>query len=448
MLIDLVRASAARAPDHPAVVAATGSTTYGTLLRNAELVATALHRDGVERFGYRVDDPALAVAVLVAASAAGAEPCVYPASADGTATAALAERLGHDRVLDGDDVARWLGAEPAGLAPAPAPATRGPLLVLTTGTTGQPKAARHDWGRLLAGVRHRAPSPDHRWLLAYNLNQFAGIQVLLHVLASGATVVVPPSIQPRAAVETMVQHGVTHASATPTFWRYVVGALDARVAAAIPLRQITLGGEAVPGPLLDRLATLFPGARISQIYASTEFGSGVSVTDGRSGLPLSVLDRTPDQDVQYRIVDGQLEARSNVGMLGYLGTDDRGDNWRPTGDLVQVIDDRIVFAGRLGDVINVGGVKVHPLPIEEAVAAVPGVAMARAYGRPNPVSGHIVAVDVVPQAGMDVEVVEDAIRAACSRLPLAARPRRIRFVDDIEIRGGKLVRQEVEPDAG
>src|SRR5947199_115520 len=83
----------------------------------------------------------------------------------------------------------------------------------------------------------------------------------------------PPSRQPRDALATMREHEVTHVSGIPTFWRMIVGLLDERSAARLPLRQITLGGEIVPGPLLERLEQLFPAARISQVYAGTEFGT-------------------------------------------------------------------------------------------------------------------------------------------------------------------------------
>ena len=39
-----------------------------------------------------------------------------------------------------------------------------------------------------------------RWLLAYNLNQFAGLQIVLYTLANRATLVVPTSNQPREAL--------------------------------------------------------------------------------------------------------------------------------------------------------------------------------------------------------------------------------------------------------
>jgi acyl-coenzyme A synthetase/AMP-(fatty) acid ligase len=107
--------------------------------------------------------------------------------------------------------------------------------------------------------------------------------------------------------------------------------------------------------------------------------------------------------------------------------------------------DRIRFVGRTSDRINVGGVKVHPLPVEEAVGAVAGVQVARAYGRPNPVTGQILALDVVPRPGVDTEVLEDEIRAACEALPPAGQPRLIRFVDDLAVSGGKIVRRVEDP---
>jgi acyl-CoA synthetase (AMP-forming)/AMP-acid ligase II len=217
--------------------------------------------------------------------------------------------------------------------------------------------------------------------------------------------------------------------------------LDDATVRSLALEQITLGGEAVPGPLLEELRRLFPAARISQVYASAEAGSSVSVRDGRSGLPLSVLERGDSANVQFRIVDGELHARSRVGMLGYAGQDDEGDDWRPTGDLVEIEGDRIYFVGRRSEIINVGGVKVQPLRIEEIVSGIDGVALAHVYGRANPVTGQIVAVDVVAQPGADTDDLKERIRAACASLPPAAQPRRIKFVETVELRESKILRR-------
>jgi acyl-CoA synthetase (AMP-forming)/AMP-acid ligase II len=268
--------------------------------------------------------------------------------------------------------------------------------------------------------------------------------MLLHTLANGGTLVSPASNRPVDALEAMNDFEVTHASGTPTFWRLLVGMLDETSANQLRLRQITLGGEPSPEDLLIRLRSLFPEARISHVYAGSEFGSVVSVSDGKSGLPLSVLAREGDSGPRLRIVDGELQVRSASAMLGYFGAEDREDEWWPTGDLVEVREDRVHFVGRATDAINVGGAKVNPLPIEEVVARVKDVTLARVYGRSNPVTGQIVALDVVPEDGSDPEIVEREIRAACESLPAASRPRRIRFVDSIELRGHKMLRRDSE----
>ena len=167
----------------------------------------------------------------------------------------------------------------------------------------------------------------------------------------------------------------------------------------------------------------------------------MSVRDDRIGLPVDVLERGDDAEVQFKIVDGELHARSRVGMLGYHGDDADPDGWRPTGDMVEVVGDRILFAGRTTEVINVGGVKVHPLRVEEVVAPVPGVELVRASGRKNALSGQIVVLEVVAKPGLDEDELEDAIRDACRVLPEAARPRRVKFVESLAVIEHKISRR-------
>ena len=435
MLIELLREGAAARPDAPLVIADAGTTSYAATLHRAEALARGLQQAGIERFGVRVDDTAALLALLCASSAIGAEACVYPSAAD---PAALAGRFAHDHVLtDADLGALAIEGDPLQVAPATAP-----VLILTTGTTGEPKGARHDWGRLVGATRGRSPLPGARWLLAYNPNQFAGIQVFLHVLATQGTLVVGASNQPRDALRAMREHQVTHVSATPTFWRFLTALIDEPAATDLDLQQITLGGEAVPAATLADLQRLFPQARVSQIYASTEFGSTVSVRDSDNGLPLSALERDESAPVQLRIVEGELQARSSVGMLGYYGQPELDDGWRPTGDLVEVRGDRVHFVGRTSEVINVGGVKVHPLPTEEIIRSVDGVELAYVYGRKNAMTGQLVMADVVARPGVDEEALEDAIREACEVLPAAAHPRRIRFVEHLEVKENKIARRQ------
>ncbi|MGH8961050.1 MAG: AMP-binding protein [Jatrophihabitantaceae bacterium] len=444
-MIELLRRATAEDPDHAAVVIDEGTTTYTELTATAETFAACLVQRGIERFAILDHDAATVVALLAAASLAGAEACQYPPTDDPDEIADLATRFDHDVIVTSrPGVTNAIApAELHGGGPAPdRPPPARPHLILTTGTTGTPRGVRHDWNRVLRSTARIAPAPGQRWLLAYGLHQFAGLQLLVHVLAAGATLVAPAPRRPREGLAAMRAHHVSHASATPTYWRFLLAELRAGGGAVPELEQITLGGEAIPAPLLGELSTTFPAARISQVYAASEFGSSGSQRDGRNGLSLDVLDRDEDADIAMKVVEGELWVRSRVGMLGYYGEDPVDpDAWRATGDLVEVADDRILFRGRTSEIINVGGVKVHPLPIEERVGAVAGVDLARVHGRPSALTGAIVAVEVVAAPGADTDAVDAAIREACADLAPAARPRSIRFVDSVSTAGGKIVRR-------
>jgi acyl-CoA synthetase (AMP-forming)/AMP-acid ligase II len=446
-VLELLRAAAERAPTQPLVVSQRGVFTYGAALADAERIAAGLRERGLTRIGAVVSDAEEVVALLAAAALAGAEVCGYPLEEPAQVLEALADRFDHAVLVAGRDGANTPSARRLDLADLRSVGSRSgvssdaTVMILTTGTTGDRRGAIHRWARLTPNSQLPHGDSTARWLLAYNLNQFAGIAILLHVLASGATLVQPAAQRAREGIAAVREHGVTHVSATPTFWRGILRELGDGEP-GFTLKQITLGGEAVPERLLDELRSRFPGARVSQIYAATEFGQSGSVRDGLPGLPESVLHRPDDAPVQLRVEDGELHVRSRVGMVGYYGeppTDP--DAWRPTGDLVEVRDGRLLFVGRTSEVINVGGVKVHPGPVERAVESVPSVLAACAYGRPNALTGQIVALEVVLAEGADRDAADAAIREACGVLSPAARPRSIRFVDELATKGQKVNRR-------
>ena len=319
----------------------------------------------------------------------------------------------------------------------------GEIRILTSGTTGEPKCARYSWADLFAQVNTSSQAQAARWLLAYRLNHFAGLQMLVHVLTHGSSLVLPESTKVAHALQAIKDYEVTHVSSTPTFWRYALATL-ARSDADLALTQITLGSEPVSAELLNQLQEAFPGARIVHVYASTEAGSCVSVSDMLPGLPVSILDRGEESPVQFRVVDDELYVRSQHGMRAYAGSDevlDRDEQgWLATGDLVTIEDGRIMFLGRRSETINVGGVKVHPLEVENRISALSEIELARAYGQENPVVGQIVAVDVVPVEGVSGDEAEKLIREVCTTLGRHARPRVINVVDALETNNLKIKR--------
>lgn len=421
-------------------------------LARCEQMARAVRELGSTRiYLYGAESVDLALTIF-AADAAGVELCILNRTMNANDVEALVRRLGRgvlltDVPLGIDGILELSLCE---LANAPAsPMDSGQakptsaIIILTTGTTGLPKAVRHGWESLLSGLSRQKSEPS-RWLLAYPLNHFAGIQVLLHVLSNRGTLIIPQSRDFDGIIRTLIDHEVDSVSGTPTFWRMIAGRLTTSQIDRLALRRITLGGEPSTADLLENLKSKFPTASITQVYATTELGTCFSVKDALPGFPVSYLRRQVG-NVRLRIVDGELYVASSAKMQGYMGdsavVESMGD-WLATGDLVEQSDDRVYFRGRRSEVINVGGVKVHPAKVEEAVLRIPGVSAARAYGRPNPISGQIVACDIELEQDAGEEAVRRAFQATCAaELNRYERPRQLNFVPRLERANEKLMRK-------
>ncbi len=442
----------ARYPERPFLLSSTTAFSYTDFFQYCRKLSNGLARLNGDRLACYMADSTDLVAVMLAAGMSGKSLLMLNRDLTQQQLPALLQRYNVD-VLISDLVPEVelpvtvLGAHRLRelITEEPLLETRdGEILILTSGTTGQPKCARYTWPDLFAQVSERPALEQERWLLAYRLNHFAGLQMLVHVLHNGSTLVLAESNRVPHALHAMQCHSVTHVSSTPTFWRYALATLP-ESGHDLGLRHITLGSEPVSASLLEQLQRVFPRARIVHIYASTEAGSCVSVSDMRPGLPISILQRQADADVQFRIVEDELYIRSAHGMKGYAGAGEIAardeDGWLATGDLVRIENDRILFKGRRSETINVGGVKVHPVEVEDVILALPGVKLARVFGQPNPVTGQIVAVDVVINIDYTNLEVEESVREACLALSRHARPRNINFVDALETNNFKLKRQ-------
>ncbi|SRR5579872_94432 len=320
------------------------------------------------------------------------------------------------------------------------------VTILTSGTTGKPKAAHHTWESLSRPARRLQNSLAPRWMQTYRPNLYAGLQVLLQCFVNYGTLYVPQEgCGPSEVASFMATHRVQYISATPSYWRWLLLFADsATLNSASPL-QITLGGEVVDQSILNSLKTRFPKARIVHIYATTELGRCFSVSDVLEGFPSKFLDVPSPDGVEMRIRDSELLVRSANAMLGYdpfsSQTGFSGD-WISTGDMVSVRGDRVVFTGRKSDIINVGGNKVHPVEVERVLRSVPGVLDVRVFGKHSSVAGQLVACEIVSdKIRSDDELREDVRRACQVSLSSFQRPRFIGIVDQIELSSAqKIVR--------
>ncbi|WP_341350980.1 AMP-binding protein [Nocardioides convexus] len=134
-------------------------------------------------------------------------------------------------------------------ATTPREPTAGRLWLLTSGSTGRPKQIGHT---LTSLTTVSGDLPPRRWLCPYSPGTYAWWQVVTLGLAAPAQdlVVVDPSGLDEW-VPAAVEHGVTAASGTPTFWRQSIMKQRDRLG-EVPLEQISLGGEPVDQAVLDQ----------------------------------------------------------------------------------------------------------------------------------------------------------------------------------------------------
>lgn len=311
------------------------------------------------------------------------------------------------------------------------------ITILTSGTTGTPKAARHTLQSLTKPTRVHPSFLQTSWLLCYRPNLYAGLQVILQCLVNGGKLVIPvPGSSAQKIAELAVQSQVQYASATPSYWRWLLTFAPKAVLQQIPFKQITLGGEIVDQPILDRLARLYPEARLVHIYATTELGRCFSVTDKQAGFPSKFLDQPSPDGVVMRIENGELMVQSANAMLDYdplCGQKRGASEWYATGDLVQQENGRCYFLGRRHDMINVGGNKVSPAKVEQIIMQMLGINDVRVHARKSSIMGQLVACDIVTDAGIDQAELRKQLKVHCSEhLNDYETPQLIKFVDQIQ----------------
>jgi len=320
--------------------------------------------------------------------------------------------------------------------------------LFTSGTTGAPKIAVHDLAGLTDAIQiDFSVTAPTVWATFYDVRRFGGLQMLLRALTGGHSMMMTSPPEPMDDfIARLAPCGLTHLAGTPSHWR---SALRRKAHEVLRPRYVRLSGEIADQSVLDSLARAFPGAAVAHAYASTEAGVGFEVNDGLAGFPADYLTRRGPVTLQVR--DGSLRLRSSRAAHLYLGGDAGAvagaDGFVDSGDLIEQRGDRLYFVGRASGVINVGGLKVHPEEIEAVINQCPAVQISLVKSRRSPITGALVAADVVladPDVGAEETLaIRLSILNACREALTAYKvPTTIRFVDDLPITAsGKLERR-------
>jgi len=334
----------------------------------------------------------------------------------------------------------------------PAPADRSvetEWILFTSGTTGLPKMVAHTLASLTGPLDDGlAVVPGSVWSTFYDVRRYGGLQILLRALLGGGSMVLSGADEgvgdflARAGRE-----GVTHISGTPSHWRR---ALMSGAAHRMAPKYVRLSGEIADQAILDNLKAAYPGAEVAHAFASTEAGVAFDVRDGLAGFPVSYVGPSnahlTAKGVELRVKDGTLRIRSTRTASRYLGDCPAlgdGEGFVDTGDMVERRGERYYFLGRREGVINVGGQKVHPEEVEAILNRHPAVRLSLVWPRKSPITGAIVAADVVLRdPAADFAAVRQQLLDACrASLPAHKVPASLRAVASLPVaESGKLLR--------
>ncbi|WP_318209644.1 long-chain fatty acid--CoA ligase [Streptomyces sp. SJL17-1] len=341
------------------------------------------------------------------------------------------------------------------------------VILYTSGTTGRPKGAELSHSNVMLNVLtcHKLfGEVEHDvHLIALPLFHSFGQVVQMNAgLASGATLVLLPRFDARAALALMQRHAVTFFAGVPTmFWALLESdASDVDLPQiAKNLRMAGSGGSALPVEIHRRFAerfgvTILEGYGLSETSPAATFSPrGEPVRPGSIGRPvwgvevdLVGKDWTP---VQGADAIGEIVVRGHNVMKGYFNRPDATaevmhDGWFRTGDLARRdADGWFYIVDRAKDMIIRGGFNVYPREVEEVLLTHPAVSMAAVIGLPDARHGEEIKACVVLTPGSALSEVE--LIAWCKEEMAGYKyPRLVEFFDVLPTNAtGKILKREL-----
>ena len=177
------------------------------------------------------------------------------------------------------------------------------------------------------------------------------------------------------------------------------------------------------------ISAIFPANTPEEITGNSHGiplpGNAIKIVDAITGETVPMGER------------GEIAVKGPTLMIGYIGVppeetfDDEG--FFLTGDGGYIDEKgRLVWEGRLTDIIKTGGANVSPLEIDEVLNTYPGIRVGRTVGVPHETLGEMVVACIVPHEGRSLE--EDSIRDFLKeKLASYKVPRRVLFFTNDEL---------------
>ena len=303
------------------------------------------------------------------------------------------------------------------------------LVLFTSGTSGEPKAAVHDFSKLLQ--KFKTSRNSFRTVNFLLFDHWGGLNTLFHTLSNGGVVLSLHDRSPDKVCNFIDKHKIELLPASPTFLNLLLLSDSYKKYNLSSLKLISYGTEPMPESTLKRIKTIFPNIRLLQTYGLIELG----VLRSKSRSDDSLWVKIGGEGFSTRVVNGILQIKADSAMLGYLNAPSpfTDDGYFITGDAVEVDGDYYKILGRQSELINVGGEKVYPAEVENVILQFDGVEEVTVYGEKNDITGNIVCAKVrLKFTTNQREFVKNLKRYCRSKLASFKVPVKIIITDELQ----------------
>jgi len=464
--------AAVRYPERSAVIDESGSLTYAELDRRCERIAAGLHAQyGIvagSKIAVLCRNHRGFVEATLSASRVGADVLFVNTEFAPPQLEAVLDRHRPDLLVHDAEFTPTGGVtavrsdldELAGstAAAAPIPDRTGHVTILTSGTTGTPKAAsRMPTALGLAGLTASALQriglrSGEPMIVCPPLFHGLGLLTSMLALFLGSPLVLQRRFDPAEVLRSVERTRAGSIVAVPVMLRRMLDLGPSGIAEydLRSLQAVISGASAVGVPLAREFIERF-GPVLCDAYGSSEVGIATIATSadllaapGTVGRPclgssIRILDEN-DRPVPVGQT-GRIFAGGGLVFGGYTDGSSKAvvDGRMSTGDLGHLDSDgRLFIDGREDDMIVSGGENVYPAEVEECLTAHPAVAEAVVVGVPDDEFGQrLVAYVVLREPASDDELMEH-VRAKLARFKT---PRQVVVLDEFPRNAtGKVLR--------
>ena len=265
------------------------------------------------------------------------------------------------------------------------------LVLFTSGTSGQPKAAVHDFSKLL--IKFKTVRKTQRTINFLLFDHWGGLNTLFYTLSNCGVVLALKNRKPEAVCEFVEAFKIELLPVSPSFLNLLILSEIYKNYDLSSLKLITYGTEPMPLHTLIKAKKIFPEVTFQQTYGLIELG----VLRSKSKSDDSLWVKLGGEGFELRVVDDILQIKADSAMLGYLNADSpfTEDGYFITGDQVEVDGEYYKILGRKSEIINVGGDKVYPQEVENIILDMDNIQEVTVYGEKHALMGNIVCANVV-----------------------------------------------------